>query len=141
MRPMPLVYTARCPTCGERFSASECDLAVQLDDGGAVPRGHPGEARVLERAGFTWGRAYDEARIVRCHNFVCRKCGGVYERRVFAGPVGCLTQLLAALACVLAFAAFVSLLLTVFLYRDKWHHTLGYTAATVVVGAVARSVY
>jgi hypothetical protein len=95
---MPLIYTAHCPDCGHRFGTSDVTLAVQLDDGTLVPLRHPGESSDLERAGFTMKRANDEARLVRCTHYVCRRCGGLYGRRASLAPFGCLSFILSVIA-------------------------------------------
>ena len=91
---MALIYTARCSACGDRFGAVDRGLAVQLDDGSLVRLPHPTESHALEAAGFTWKRAQDQARLVRCDSLVCKLCGGLYERRTFQRPQGCLSSIL-----------------------------------------------
>ena len=107
---MPIVYTAHCPTCGERFQSPDMNLAIQLDDGSLVPLRHPLGEHDLTNAGFTWEQAHDEARIVRCEYLVCDRCGGLYEARSRTSSAGRLSVATGAAAMAITAAAAVWLL-------------------------------
>lgn len=134
---MPLIYTARCVQCGRQHSSSECDLAVQLDDGSLTFLRHPVEILDLSSAGFTWERAYNETRIVRSDNLICRKCGGIYQRRAFAPPVGCLTGLLLMVLGGLLVAVVVAAVFVTTEGWQGWPVLALFTVAAGAIGAVA----
>jgi len=138
---MPLLYTGRCETCGERFCAAEVDWAIQLDDGQIIHLCHPGETRELEEMGLTWQQASDEARLIRCINLLCKSCGGLYEARSFSGPVGCLAGCFAFLACLSLFAVVVSLIIIAVERPNQWFHSVIYAGAAVLTSALAYATY
>jgi hypothetical protein len=101
---VPGIYEARCSKCGNKRLLSDSSLAVQLDDGTLRWLRHPLESFDLEKAGFTWEHAYDEARMVRSEPFICRQCGGIFEKRSFVAPAGCLSAVLFIAAAYICFA-------------------------------------
>lgn len=104
---MPLIYDVRCEACGNGYSICEFYLAVQLDDGSLKPLRHPLEENDLTDAGFTFPQARREARLVRCESGVCKHCGGLYERRTFEPPLGCLGGIMAAVQVALLLSALI----------------------------------
>ena len=139
---MPLIYTARCDACGERRSAKEFSLAVHLDDGSLHWLRHPLETDDLARAGFTWRRASDEARLVRSYNLICRKCGGIYQHRVFAPPAGCLGAAMSALTTLIVFMAAVSTVVALLAPEPRhWRLPLSLLGLAMVAVAALWIVY
>jgi len=93
-------YSARCSACGNEFSINDDHAYLRRDDGTLVSLEEhgQGQADALKEAGFTWKRAYDEARVVRGRCYLCKQCGGVHEERDYEGPLGCLAGSLIFLA-------------------------------------------
>lgn len=91
--------------------------AVITEEYDVVILRHPGEHWDMERLGLTYEEAGRQGRFVACRMYVCRDCGGFYEKREIAYPVGangCLVSVASGIvAGFVTWIATSSVLLTV----------------------------